>query len=64
MAGPAQAAMTATKPISLGNIFLIPAPTVQGRNDEFNIVLRIEPTLALKTWAGTHLFLISISHKN
>src|ERR1700733_14517127 len=57
MAGPAYAAMMAAKPIKLNNIFLVPAPTVEGRNGEFNIVLRIEPTLALKTWAGTHLFL-------
>jgi len=63
-AGPAQAAMMAAKPISLNNIFLTAAPTVQGRHCGFNIVLQIDPTLALKTWDGTRLFLSSISHKN
>jgi hypothetical protein len=55
--------MKAAKPISLNNIFLFPAPPVQGRHGEFNIVLRIEPILALTTWDGMNLFLVSIPLK-
>src|SRR3569623_125999 len=58
LADPAHATTMTATPINRRSIFVFPPPAVRGRHSGFNVILRIDSMLELKTRNRTGLFRI------